>query len=381
MTVSRHVRPAAAPVPILGVGAVTAAGEGVDALWSAVMRAEPLAREVQRYDVSGLRTRRAALLDDGPDPLRACLLAAREALGHRHLDAHAALLLGTSLGGVAQWEPWHRARVLGREAPAPDCATHDDLAPLVARALGLRGPVITVSTACTSSALALITAASMIRAGEVREALVLGVDALGAFVHAGFDRLGALAPDGRAPAPFAEDREGLWLGEGCAALHLGEGVGLGRYLGGAASADGVHMTAPDRTGGGMRRAIEGALADANRGAGDVAWVSAHATCTRYNDAMEAAALREVFGDAPPPTHAAKPVLGHTLGACGALEAVICLRALSLRVRPPTLTRVRDRELAWLRLDDAPQVMDHGVALSLNAAMGGHNTALVLGGPA
>lgn len=368
----------AKPVSILGVGAVCAAGDGVPALWDAVLRAEPLARAVTRYDTDGLRTRVAALHPRGLDPLAMCLVAAREALGDNDIDPDTALLVGTSLGGAARWEPWHRALAHDVTGPAPAVATHDDLAPAVAAALGLRGPALTLSTACTSGAAALVTALDLLRGGEAREALVLGVDTLGAFVHAGFDRLGALSPDTLSPAPFAHDRAGLWLGEGCAAMRLGQGAGLGVLRGGAAAVDGVHMTAPDRTGDGLRRAIVAALRDAGCAPDEVAWVSAHATCTRHNDAMEAAALRAVFGDDVPPVHGAKPVLGHTLGACGVIEATLALLALRHRVRPPTHQRALDPALPAMPLDAEARPMGPGVALSLNAAMGGHNTALVLG---
>lgn len=370
--------PRAKPVSILGVGAVSAAGDGVSALWDAVLRGEALARPVTRYDTEGLGTRVAALHPVGLDPLAMCLLAAREALGDKDIDPDTTLLVGTSLGGAARWEAWHRALVHNETSAPPAVATHDDLAPAVAAALGLRGPALTVSTACTSGAAALITALDLLRGGETREVLVIGVDTLGTFVHAGFDRLGALSPDTRPPAPFAADRAGLWLGEGCAAMRLGAGSGLGVLRGGATAVDGVHMTAPDRTGDGLRRAIVAALRDAGCTPHEVAWVSAHATCTRHNDAMEAAALRAVFGDAVPPVHGAKPVLGHTLGACGVIEATLALLALRRGVRPPTLTRAVDPALPALPLDATAHPMGPGVALSLNAAMGGHNTALVLG---
>ncbi|MEZ4392654.1 MAG: beta-ketoacyl synthase N-terminal-like domain-containing protein [Polyangiales bacterium] len=380
-------------IDVLGVGAVSAAGRGLETLWRATLAARPLAEPVRRYAPSGCRTRRAALVpDEIVEALRAtwpdedlavalCLEAAREALGGRALHPDAAVLVGTSLGGVAAWEPWHRARLVGAAPPPPRCATHDDVAPQVASRMGARGPALTLSSACTSGAAALIVAGDMVRAGEVPEALVLGVDVLGAFVHVGFDRLGALAPDDLAPAPFAADRAGLWLGEGCAALLLGRGPGVARYLGGASASDGVHMTAPDRDGDGMRRAISAALADARRAPSDIAWVSAHATATRYNDAMEAAALRTIFGDAAPPVHALKPVTGHTLGASGLLEAALATRALRERVRPPTASRARDPELPWIHLDPRAEPMGAGLALSINAAMAGHNTAIVLGAAA
>lgn len=239
-----------------------------------------------------------------------------------------------------------------------------------------------MSTACTSSASALIQAADAVRLGEVERALVVGVDVLCRFVHAGFDRLGALTPEHLTPRPFCADRAGMWLGEGAAAvLVVREGAGVARYLGGGAAGDGVHMTAPDRAGGGLHRASTRALREAGVAPGNVAWVSAHATSTRFNDAMEAAGLARVFGAELPPVHGAKPVLGHTLGASGLLEVVLCVEALRRRERPPTHAPTPpDPALAHVPVDRAPAAMAPGVALSLNSAMAGHNTAIVLGAP-
>ncbi|MFO0601973.1 MAG: beta-ketoacyl synthase N-terminal-like domain-containing protein [Polyangiales bacterium] len=383
------------PVTLRRFGAVTAAGLGLDSFWRAVAAAEPLARPVARYDVTGLAVRRAALVPADvwrdvearrpgvPRAAALALAAVDDALGGEAPDPDTALFLGTSLGGVDAWEPWHAALVRGeamRDAPA--CAGHDDVAPLVARALGLRGPAVTVSTACTSSAAALMMAADAVRLGECERALVVGVDVLGRFVHAGFDRLGALTPDALAPRPFCADRAGMWLGEAAAAvLVTRDGPGVARYLGGGAAGDGVHMTAPDREGGGLARAVERSLAEAGLGPDAVCWVSAHATSTRFNDAMEAAGLARVFGSRVPPTHGAKPVVGHTLGASGLLEAALCAEALVRGVRPPThAPGATDPALAHVPVDRAAAPMGAGVALSLNSAMAGHNTAVVLGAP-
>ncbi len=383
------------PLPIRHAGVVCAAGVGRDALWRAVLSASPLASPVSRYDVGDLAVRNAALVPGdlwrsfearwpGRDPsVQLALAAVDDALGGAAPPPGAALFVGTSLGGVASWEPWHRALALGEDAGrAPACVGHGDTATSLARELGLRGEAVTVSTACTSSSAALMQAADAVRAGDVEVALVVGVDVLGRFVHAGFDRLNALTPDALAPAPFAADRAGMWLGEAAAAVVIArEGPAVARYLGGGASGDGVHMTAPDRTGGGMARAIERALFEAGAAPREVAWVSAHATSTRFNDAMEAAALRRVFGEAAPPVHGAKPVTGHTLGASGLVEVALTIEALRRRLRPPTHSpRPRDPALAWLTVDREAAALGEGVALSLNAAMAGHNTALALGAP-
>jgi 3-oxoacyl-[acyl-carrier-protein] synthase II len=377
------------------MGAVTAAGVGVEALWRAVVAAQPLAQPVERYRTDDLAVRRAALVSDAlwrrfearwPATDRAvqlALAAVDDALGSTSLPSDTALFLGTSLGGVSSWEPWHAALSCGDvPLPPPACAGHGEVAPQVALALGLRGEVVTVSTACTSSAAALMQAVDALRLGEVERALVVGVDVLSRFVHAGFDRLGALTPDSRTPRPFGADRAGMWLGEGAAAvLVTRDGDGVARYLGGGSAGDGVHMTAPDREAGGLVRAVTRCFAEAGISPQDIAWVSAHATATRFNDAMEAAGLARVFGDQVPPVHGAKPVLGHTLGASGIVEVVLAVEALRRRERPPThAPGPRDPHLAHVPIDVTVATMTPGVALSLNSAMAGHNTAIVLEAP-
>ena len=381
------------PVDIAGVGTLTAAGAGLEALWDALIALEPLARPVTRYDTDGLTTRCAALLDDsttrrlatrwpGLDlPARMALDCVEQATRTVTLQPTAALFVGTSLGSVGSWEPWHRALVGGERSVPPAVATHDDTAEVIARELGLRGPVVTVSTACTSSTTALIQAADAIRLGECDQAVVVGVDAIGRFVHAGFESLGALSPEELPPAPFAGDRAGLWLGDGAAAVILSRDAGgLGRLLGGGIAADGVHMTATDRAAGGLLRAARRALFEAGVSPAEVAWVSAHATSTRFNDGTEAVGLRGLFPDGMPPVHCAKPVIGHTLGACGLVEVAIVLEALRRRVRPPTYApRPLDPSLGAIPLDRAEAPLMGRRALSLNAAMGGHNTAVLLEG--
>ncbi len=392
LEVSAHAR---APLPIRRVGVVSAAGLGLDSLWRATLEARPLAAPVDRYETSDFTVRSAALVAPslwreaerrwpGLDrSAQLALTAIDDALGGEPVAPDTALFLGTSLGAVSSWEPWHRALTRGETLPETPMRTgHGDTAPSVARALGLRGEVVTVSTACTSSAAALMQAADALRLREIDSALVVGVDVLCRFVHAGFDRLCALTPDTAPPAPFAADRAGMWLGEAAVAVLLTrDGPAMARYLGGGTAGDGVHMTAPDRTGAGLARAITHALSEANATPDDVAWVSAHATSTRFNDAMEAAAIRAVFGDRAPPVHGVKPVTGHTLGASGLIEVALAIETLRRRTRPPTHSpRPRDESLSWLTVDEAPAPLGEGVALSLNAAMAGHNTAIVVGAP-
>jgi 3-oxoacyl-[acyl-carrier-protein] synthase-1 len=293
----------------------------------------------------------------------------------------ALLVVGTSLGCTTTWERWHQALVRGEAPPPPRGAGHGDVAWQVAEWLGIRGPTLTVSTACTSSTQALLLAADRLAQGEVEEALVVGVDVLGTFVHGGFDALRALAPDGRPPTPFGPERAGLWLGEGAACVWLRRArPGLATLLGGACAGDGHHITAPEPSGRGLVQALRGALGRSGCEAEQIGWISAHGTGTVANDAMEASAFHQVFGERIPPVHALKPVIGHTLGASGLLEVVLLCEAFRAGVRPPSFSTDVDPALAPLSLDATAAPLPEGPVLTVNSAFAGHNTALVLAPP-
>lgn len=381
------------PLTIRGTGALSAAGFGVASLFEAVLAGRPLALPVDRYDVGMLSTRRAALVPESATSVLAtrwphadrsvkyALSAIDEALSQAPLRGkRVGLFVGTSVGGVHAWAAWNERRLRGDASPVPECATHADTARLLARELGGFSAVMTVSTACTSSSAALMHAADALWDGALDEAVVVGVDVLCPFVHVGFERLGALASDDTPPNPFGAERRGMWLGEGAAAVVLSrEGEGAVHYLGGATASDAVHMTAPARDGRGLVRASRDALRQAGAAAREVDWVSAHATSTPFNDAMEAAGLAALFGADGPVVHAAKPVTGHTLGASGLMEAVIACRVLESGVCPPTFSYgARDEACASVSLDEKAVSRDVRTILSINSAMAGHNSAIVLG---
>lgn len=378
----------ALPVSIVGTGAVTAAGHGVTALWQAILTGVPLARRVSpdRYDTKYLNTRTAALIDSPPrhglsHRAAGYALDAIEEATHGDLHPNTALFVGTSLGPIDLWEPWHSALCLNQNVSAPSETLHGDTARVISNALSLNGPAVTFSTACTSSSAALIEAVDALRLGEIDNALVVGVDVITPFVHTGFDRLGALAPDDSPPSPFGLDRNGMWLGEAAVAIVLSRDdkhpLATVKILGGGYGTDGVHMTAPDREGKGLSRAIEQALGEASVCSTDIGWVSAHATATVFNDAMEATAFAKTL---PPgvKVHGAKPVTGHTLGACGALEILLSVEVLRRSLCPPTVTTRRLDPALGVHLDADVTALDRDVVLTVNSAMAGHNTAVLLG---
>lgn len=363
---------------ITRMDAVSAAGHGVEALVDAVVAGRSLATPVP-WAADGLRAPFAALAHAGG--AEAMLLAVVESVRPAEGQGAGAtgLVVATSSGAISgPFERWHR-EVLAAGGPTGRSGWRQLPTERVAARFGLT-PATTLSVACASGTAAFEVARGWLRSGRCERVIVAGVDALSLYIHAGFGGLGALARG--AARPFAADRDGLLLGEGAAAFLVetpasARAAGrtpLAALLGCGLSQDGVHLTAPDRTGAGLGRAAHAALVDAGLAPGDIGVVSAHATATVFNDAMEARALAALF-EGPVPLHACKPVIGHTLGAAGALEAAVVLAILQGAAPPPPLE---------VTAADCPIVVapcrDPRVGLSVSAAFGGVNAAVVFGPP-
>jgi 3-oxoacyl-[acyl-carrier-protein] synthase-1/3-oxoacyl-[acyl-carrier-protein] synthase II len=204
-----------------------------------------------------------------------------------------------------------------------------------------------------------------------------GFDAVSVFVAAGFEALRATTatPPSR---PFRVGRDGMVLGEGAAVLALARGAANPRAFiaGFGATADAVHLTAPDRAGGGLARAARAAIDEAGGIAIDL--VSAHATATPFNDAAEARAIRTVLGEGSRAVvHPMKAQIGHTLGAAGALELLACVDAMERGIAPAAAGAGEIDDDARVTLLDRAEARAIGAALKLSSAFGGANAALVV----
>jgi 3-oxoacyl-[acyl-carrier-protein] synthase II len=380
-------------VVVTGLGAETAFGGGVEALRAGAWSGRTAIGPVSLFDVSRFASRTAAERTVVPaDPrgetddrgARLALAAGVEALaGTAFGGSDAGVAVGTTLAGVDTWSRTCEDGAGSLAASAPGA-----LAALLARRFGAGGPVAAVSTACASGTAAIGLGAAWIREGRASRVLAGGADALSPFVFSGFDALRALSPS--AARPFDAARDGLTLGEGAGFLLLEEeGAArrrgapiLARLAGYGSAADAFHLTRPDPSGAGLARAARAALADAGRDSGDVGFVSAHGTGTAFNDAMEEAALAEILGARAPgvPVHGLKGAIGHTLGAAGALEAILCALVLGAESVPPTAGHRTARDGFRLFV---PAGAPHrparrvDVALSTSAAFSGTNAALVL----
>lgn len=364
------------------MAAETAAGSGVDALLDALAAGAPCARRAPwawpELPGIGVGAARGGCALGGVGDATALLQAVVDAVDP---GEPCGLVVGTTSGAIATFEAEfpgvhrHDYRQRPTETVARRCAAR------WGAAAGM--PSATVSVACASGAAAFDVARGWLRTGRCTRVIVAGVDVLSPFIHAGFAGIGALAAG--PSRPFAAERDGLMIGEGAAAVLLelpSSAVTAGRsplcaLWGTGLSQDAVHLTAPDRTGGGLYRAAALALADAGVALADVAErvdvVSGHATGTPFNDAMEAKALGRLFGGGAVPIHAAKAVVGHTLGAAGTVEAVALIAMLAGGARPGAMSV--DPGLGMVA---GPARTGGGYGLSVNAAFGGVNVALVFG---
>jgi len=389
------------------MGLVTAAGSGVQASWDQVVAGRSCVGPIRSFDATVLPVQQGAELAEVPDAgtddderaIRMLLTAAAEVstdLGPflaDHPDARdrLAVVLGTSQGALLRMDAIHRRMRAGRsrltdaevevvEAYRPGYGTLR-----LAEHLGARGPRSTLGMVCVSSAMATLHGFEMLRDELADRAVVGGFEGFSPFIHTGFCSIGALTKT--TCRPFDKRRDGTILGEGASLLLLETedaaaergAVPLAEIEGGGFAADGVHMTAPDRDGKGLQRAIDQALAATAIDPADIDYVNAHGTATAYNDAMECMALGRVFGGEPPPISSVKSIFGHTLGAAGALDLICAIRAMSDQVLPPTVNSGEEPEVeGWDFIPgEARRVEGLARILSTNAAMAGNNTAILL----
>ena len=391
-------------VAVAGMGAVTPLGNSVGSTWAALIRGESGVAPITRFDASRYPVSFAAEVADagnGPDLYSRLLAsAADEALRNTDLAGIPPRRIGVFMGSEAirpdltdlarsvldnQWmsEEAVRAHLPMRAALQ------------LAERLGARGPVVTLSTACTSSGQAVGEAILAIRRGEVDVAVAGGVDVL---VHplmvTGFARLGALSTKNHSPSeacrPFDIDRDGFVLGEGCGLVVLVSsqvlnqvGEPLGWLSGYGCSSNAWRITDSPPDGRGASAAIQQALLDAGKTPEDVVYINAHGTGTLQNDISEARGIRAALGDAADrvAVSSTKSMTGHLVGACGVVETLISLMALRERLAPPTINLDNpDPDCPISHVPWTPKPLGPGVALTNAFGFGGSNATIVVEAP-
>jgi 3-oxoacyl-[acyl-carrier-protein] synthase-1 len=304
-----------------------------------------------------------------------------EAARQRHGAHRVAVLLGTSTSAILQTEMAYRRRDAATGAlPAdfryPQTHSTGSVAAFVREALALQGPAAVVSTACSSGAKVFAQAARWIQLGLIDAAVVGGVDSLCLTTLCGFNALELLSPE--ICRPWDAGRHGLSIGEAAAfALLEREADAPAWLLGCGESSDAHHMSTPHPEGAGAVAAMQQALASAGLVPTDIDYLNLHGTGTPSNDAVEDLAVRAVFGDALP-CSSTKGGTGHTLGAAGALEAVICALALQHGLLPGGLNRTAPDPALRSRYLDAPRPASPRRVASNSFGFGGSNACLVFG---
>jgi 3-oxoacyl-[acyl-carrier-protein] synthase-1/3-oxoacyl-[acyl-carrier-protein] synthase II len=389
------------PVAVVARGAISPLGRGERATAPGLPGERPssMVREDAELRAAGFakpRSARAPLDGTWPEADRAGalldasardLVAALDAVLPDWRARRVALSVGTSAGGMVSLERALALRSAGEPLPPglARAALYDGPLAALAPWFGAATPRVALLGACVASTFALGLGARWLGAGLADLVIAGGYDALSLLVATGFEALGATSAS--VPAPFAAARDGMVLGEGAALLALMRADEAPRVegivYGFAATSDATHVTAPEPHGDGLLRAVRAALDDAGAEPSAIELVSAHATATPHNDAAEARALARALGDGvrSVPVHAMKRVIGHTLGAAGALETLAAIDAMRAGVVPGAGENGALEPGCPLLLPETNLRAEPRLCLKLSAAFGGANAALVVGPPA
>jgi 3-oxoacyl-[acyl-carrier-protein] synthase II len=402
-------------VVVTGLGAISPLGLDVEQTWQGLLAGRSGVGKITAFDASDLPVRIAAEVKGFEAAevfgrrrarhldrvVQLALVATKEAIEASKLDVAAVpertgVVYASGIGGIRTLEDGLRTLITrGAEWVNPyvvPMMIPNMAAGEIAMEWQLLGYNCCTVTACSASAHAIGTAFDAIRMGRADAMVCGGSEAAVTPVGiAGFAAMKALStrndePE-RASRPFDADRDGFVLGEGAATLVLEErefamrrgAPVLAELLGYGATADGYHMTQPHPDGDGIVRAMVAALAEAGLSPGDIGYVNAHGTSTAPNDRVETIALKRVFGDRMPLVSSTKSMTGHTLGAAGALESLICVLAIQNSVVPPTVNlENRDPECDLDYVANRARAAKVRFAMNTSLGFGGHNTALVFG---
>lgn len=397
------------PVYFSKPGVVCAAGSSTDALWRSCVTGDQsgikkirslsgkeffagraddavLKKTSARLDMRSIRIEDAALVQIEQE-----IFGALSEYG----ASRVAVCVGSCDNGTELSLPAHAAFVSDGAFPAGyalEMQGADYVATYIAEKYGISGSALAFSTACSSSAGAIIKAAELLKSGFADAVIAGGVDVTSDTVLLGFDSLEAVSPC--ITNPLSANRCGITLGEGAAFFVMTRDAPkddmLVSLLGWGESADAYHMTSPDPSGAGAFRAMKTALIRAELAPDQIDYINLHGTGTKFNDSMEAKAVSELFSNCAVSVGSTKPLTGHTLGAAGALEGAICYTALTqnagkaggdIALPKHVWDGVRDPDLPLLNIAGAEGAKNTGrvkICMSNSFAFGGANASLVLG---
>jgi 3-oxoacyl-[acyl-carrier-protein] synthase II len=404
-------------VVITGMGAICPVGETAAAAWKSVVNGISGVAPITLFDPDQFLVKNACEVKNFNAEIfmpakeirrrdrfeQFAFVAAKEAIEQSGLLTNApdfdriGVVVSSAIGGLNGFED--NISVLIAEGPrkvspfAIPMMMSNGASGMIAIDFGLRGPSLSVASACASGADGLGMAWMMIKNGEIDAALAGASDATITQIGvACFDRVGAMSRRNNwpinTPQPFDKDRDGLVMGEGAAVLVLESeshairrgAVILAEFAGYRSTADAYHITAPAEDGSGGARAMRLALRSAAVNFDEVDYINAHGTGTPLNDLSETKAIKSAFGDRAYtiPISSTKSMTGHMMGATGALEAIFCAYAVRENIIPPTInyfTPDPDCDLDYVPNQSREKTVN--VALSNSFGFGGHNAVLVI----
>lgn len=304
-------------------------------------------------------------------------------LKYNYKPSRIGIVLGSSNTGVQEAQQNINKWLKEKKIPQNFSISHFELglpSDFLKYTLKLSGPSYTISTACSSSAKAFISAKNLI-ANDICDAVIVGgVDSFCSFALNGFASLEALSED--LTNPFSKNRTGINLGEGVALFIMEKDKNGIQLLGAGESSDAYHLTKPEPSGEGAKDSILKALKNANLNPSDIDYINLHGTGTIYNDLMESKAIYSIFKDTVP-CSSSKPLTGHILGGSGAVELALCYLLISNKDLSPLLIPhifdgELDLELSPINLIKPFTRKKISIALSNSFAFGGSNATLIVG---
>lgn len=388
-------------VAVVAAGVVSPLGFGLDETLVSLREGRDCVTPVTRFPVAQCRCKTAGQIPDDRllasrgDAPRARRLhrashmmieALEQVLGKQAQFQPELTVVGTTSGGMSNGERYYRSVCQAadlRHAPTW-IANYPAQKPVIDAqvAFGISVPCQVIANACASGTNAIGHAFECVRSGRYQRVLAGGYDALSEMVFVGFDSLQAATPE--KCRPFDRNRTGMVLGEGAAVLALenldsatrrGAPV-LAEVIGYGISTDNFHITQPNPSGIGARQAMERALESAEISAGEVDYINAHGTATLFNDAAEGKAISGLFNGVP--VSSTKSMMGHSLGAAGAIEAIVCLLALQNEFLPPNINfRSLDGDLQLNIVGNGSRPKRVRTALSNSFGFGGTNASILM----
>ena len=404
-------------VVVTGLGCITPVGNDIDVMWNNIIAGKSGAGHITHFDASQHRTKIAAevkgfdgnILFGRKDTRRMdrftqfALAAALQAVESSKLKItddnrdRIGVVIGSGIGGMGTMN--EQVKVSYERGPTRvspflvPMMLLDSAAAMTAIYLGVRGLNMAVSTACATGTNAVGEASEIIRRGSADVILAGGSDAvIIPIAMAGLSNMGALSTRNddpqRASRPFDLNRDGFVMGEGAAVMVLEElefaqargAQILAEISGYGATNDAFHISAPAENGAGAALCMEAALNDAGMEINDVDYINAHGTSTFLNDRSETAAIKTVFGDRAYqiPVSSTKSMTGHLLGASGAIEAVICVKALQDEIVPATINYENpDPECDLDYVPNQARSVKISNIMSNSFGFGGHNATIIL----